>query len=91
MLNLNLKAMKTKILLAVLASVFFLAACENDYLTEDIELAPIEKSAVVGEGTLVSEMMHVKAFEGNLLGVITSYSIHYTKLYDLHPLLPIFR
>ncbi len=68
MLNLNLKAMKTKILLAVLASVFFLAACENDYLTEDIELAPIEKSAVVGEGTLVSEMMHVKAFEGNLLG-----------------------
>ncbi len=60
--------MKTKILLAVLASVFFLAACEKDYFQEENNLISDAKSAVIGEGTIVSEMIYVKALEGNLLG-----------------------
>ncbi len=60
--------MKTKLIMAVLASFFFLVACEEDYLTEDSDLTPIQKLVVIEEGTLVSEMMHVNALEGNLLG-----------------------
>ncbi|WP_340111260.1 alpha/beta hydrolase [Maribellus mangrovi] len=60
--------MKTKILLAVLASVIFFAACEKDYLADDNDPVPNPKAAVIGEGTIVSEMMHVNALEGNLLG-----------------------
>ncbi len=60
--------MRFKILLAVLASLFFLAACEKDYFPDAELPTQAEKAAVIGEGTIVSGMMHVNALEGNLLG-----------------------
>jgi len=60
--------MKTKILLAVLASVVVMAACEKDSLPENDDPVLTPKAAVISEGTIVSEMIHVKALEGNLLG-----------------------
>ncbi|WP_167615726.1 alpha/beta hydrolase [Maribellus sediminis] len=59
--------MKTKILLAVLASVFFMAACEKEYLTDENDPTPIQKSAVMGEGTIVSNIVHFSSLEGNIL------------------------
>jgi S-formylglutathione hydrolase FrmB len=60
--------MKTKILLAVLTTVCLLAACEKDHFSDENDPTPTKKAALIGEGTIVSEMMHVKALEGNLLG-----------------------
>jgi S-formylglutathione hydrolase len=61
--------MKTKILLAVLASVFFMAACEKDFLPGNDDPVPTPKAAIIGEGTIVSEMIHSPALENNLTGL----------------------
>jgi len=90
--------MKTKILLAVLVSIFFLAACEKNNLMEEDDLVLSEKVAVAGEGVIVSEIIHSPALENNLSGLSAdrkvniylpkSYSVcpekHYPVIYFLH-------
>lgn len=68
--------MKTKILMAVLATVFLLVSCEKDYLFEDNDPVPTQKSAVIGEGTIVSDMVHFQSLEGNLLGDLAERKIN---------------
>ncbi|WP_319500367.1 alpha/beta hydrolase-fold protein [uncultured Draconibacterium sp.] len=60
--------MKTKILILILFGLFIIPACQEEFETPDTDALRPEKAALVGEGTIVTEMMHVKALEGNLLG-----------------------
>ncbi|WP_163322630.1 alpha/beta hydrolase [Draconibacterium mangrovi] len=60
--------MKTKVLILILLSLFLLPACQEEYEAPDTDAFLPEKAATAGEGTIVTEMMHVKALEGNLLG-----------------------
>lgn len=60
--------MKTKILLEVLASFFFVTDCQNDYFAEEDDPVPVQKAAVIGEGTIVSDMVHFPSLEGNIIG-----------------------
>lgn len=60
--------MKTRILITFVPALFLLFSCEKNLFEEDDANTPNEKSAVIGEGTIVSEIIHVQALDGNLLG-----------------------
>ncbi|HPF50064.1 MAG TPA: alpha/beta hydrolase-fold protein [Draconibacterium sp.] len=90
--------MKTKILIGVLAVLFALVSCEKDNFAEKDDLVPTEKSVIIGEGKVVSEVIHSPALEDNLLGLSADRKVnvylpksyencpgkHYPVIYFLH-------
>lgn len=59
--------MKPKILLFVLAGIFFLVSCKKE-VVDDGTLNVLQKSAVSEEGIIESITIHFPSLEGNLLG-----------------------
>lgn len=80
-------AMKTKILLLLAAGMVCCFACSKELDNPGNDLTVSLKSVVSGEGTLVSEVIHSTALEGNLAGLPAdrNLKIYLPKSYETCP------